>query len=333
MHVLAASHSRLSFVLPPSVAPPLLSSCCRCCSLFGSLPEYIYTLKTSTTPSYLNSQPGPAVGIYVDLYADSNITFEVALQSASGSAKPAAGSESAQQSQQHKATVRGGGSGKQGRSLQSNTGTATLTQSTAWPYDTGVSITLLMPASSVFDVALRIPSWVAAPTVAVTVNGVAWPVQGVPGTYLHLNQTWPAGPSSITYSLPMAFTAHNYTGHSQLAPFTRWGYTYGPILLAAETSDNSWNSTYDTIIMPQGTPLDPQNPQNWMTRMGAAGTSQYLWFNVTAPSQQVPAESGAAPSSSSTSAAAAPGASTSIFFKPYYAVQGDGEMFTVYPCF
>lgn len=110
----------------------------------------------------------------------------------------------------------------------------TLTVYTAFPYGEAVDIDIELPAGgATFDLALRMPSWLATAAVAVTVAGAAWPAAGVPGSYLHLARSWSAGTTRISLTLAMAITAHAYTGVTQLPPYVRYGYTYGPTLLAA----------------------------------------------------------------------------------------------------
>lgn len=235
------------------------ASCCegQGTRLFGSLPEYIYTL--------LGPSPGPSTGLYLDLYADSAITFTVA--SAGGPT------------------------------------TATLTQDTAWPYGTSVVLTLTLAQATEFDLALRIPQWVAAASVPVTLNGAPWPQQGAPGTYLHLARTWAAGANTIALQLPMAFTAVRYEGASQLPPFQRWAYLFGPVLMAVE---GAWNSTLGALVMPQpgGVPLDPAAPAQWLAPLGDGNP---LHFGVSG----------------------APGWTA----LPYFEVQKADEVFSVFPHF
>jgi hypothetical protein len=180
-------------------------------------------------------------------------------------------------------------------------GIATLTQSTQWPYGTSVSLKLNMPAAGLLDLALRMPEWVAAPSVQVTVNGQAWSQAGAPASYLHIKQNWNAGANTISYELPMTFAAFNYTGYSQLPPYTRWGFKYGPVMLAAQ---GTWDSTVDALVMPQSANLDPSNPSAWMV---PAGDGNSLHFSVTG----------------------APG----VTFKPYFEIQTGEPNFDVFVCF
>jgi len=237
--------------------PSMHASCCegQGTRLFGSLPEYIYTLRGAPGGG------GAAAALYVDLFADSAIAFQ------------AAGGE------------------------------ATLLQDTAWPYGTLVQLTLTLPAAQEFDLALRVPAWVAAASVGVVVDGAPWPARGAPGTYLHLNKTWPAGASLVTFALPMGWQAVRYEGASQLPPFERWAYLYGPVLMAVQ---GGWNASLGAMVMPQpgGAPLDPAAPGEWLLPAGGGNT---LHFDVKG----------------------APGWGA----KPYYEVQGAEEVFSCFPHF
>lgn len=238
--------------------PSMHASCCegQGTRLFGSLPEYVYTLVTP-------SNDVPATGIYVDLYSASVINFMVA---------------------------------------NNNNGVSvTLEQQTNWPYDNNVKIIVTSPVNNLdLDIALRIPSWVASANVPITVNGQPWSSNGIPGTYLHIHQTWTTGASTIEFQLPMDFIVNPYNGHSQLPPYQRYGYQYGPILLSIE---GPWNQTVDSIVMPAS--LDPNSPSSWLV---PANDNNSLHWNIQ-------------------------NYNTTYLFKPYYEVQNDGELFTNYPCF
>ena len=182
----------------------------------------------------------------------------------------------------------------------------TLTVDTAWPYGTEVGATLSFPPGGApitgFEVVLRIPAWVAAPAggVVVEINGVEWPQRGTPGTYLHLSPTsWPAGSSSISLSLPMAWESIPYTGSSQLPPYTRAAFLYGPVLMAFE--GGVWNATVDALVMPAG--IDVAAPATWLSPSPDGNALHFV------------------------------GQAAGVTAKPYWEVQDAGELFTNYPCF
>ena len=132
-----------------------------------------------------------------------------------------------------------------------------LTTFTAFPYGDAVDIDVTLAAAASFDLALRMPAWLAAPAVAVTVGGAAWPAPGAPGSYLHLSRAWPAGTTRVSFSLPQAVRAHAYTGVTQLPPYARYGFTYGPTLLAAR---GGFNATLKSIALDK----DGAAPGTWM---------------------------------------------------------------------
>jgi hypothetical protein len=113
-------------------------------------------------------------------------------------------------------------------------GALNLTVDTAWPYGTAVTITVASsaPGGAAVDVALRMPSWVAAAAVPVSLNGAPAAYSGTPGSYLHISRAWGAA-DSLAFDLPMALAAHPYTGVSTLPGVVRYSYTFGPVLLAA----------------------------------------------------------------------------------------------------
>jgi DUF1680 family protein len=128
---------------------------------------------------------------------------------------------------------------------------------TAFPYGSAVDIDVTLPAAATLDLALRMPAWLAAPSIAVTVAGAAWPATGTPGSYLHVRRAWPAGTTRVSFALPMAVTPHLYTGVTQLPPYTRYGYTYGPTLLAAR---GGFNASLKSIAID----ADGAAPGDWM---------------------------------------------------------------------
>jgi len=148
-----------------------------------------------------------------------------------------------------------------------------LTLDTDFPNNGNVNITLLSVKEVVFDLFIRIPSWIDSKTrVSVNINGKAEETEGVPGSYFHIQQqTWNVHPTIISFSFPFTLTGHNYTGLTQVPSFSRAAVMYGPILLAAV---GRWNSTFGSIVMPNG--LDPLRPSDWLIPM----ENNSLIFNV-----------------------------------------------------
>ena len=142
---------------------------------------------------------------------------------------------------------------------------ASIAVATEFPYGSEVSIEVALTEPTALDLALRMPSWVAAPAVPVAVGGQPWAAPGTPGAYLHVSQTWPAGTTLVTFSLPMALTAHPYTGVTQLPPYSRYGFTYGPTLLAATPSaagsPGAFNKTLKGMVVPG---VRGAAPQEWL---------------------------------------------------------------------
>jgi len=57
----------------------------------------------------------------------------------------------------------------------------------------------------------------------------------------------------------MDFQVTYYTGFTQIPPYSRYAYEFGPILLAAM---GPWNNTVDALVMPSG--LNPLLPAVWL---------------------------------------------------------------------
>lgn len=102
--------------------------------------------------------------------------------------------------------------------------TVRLTETTAYPLDGAVRITLDgMGAEETFTLRLRIPTWAAGSTV--TADGETWDAPG--GQYFTIDRTWKDG-DSIELTIGIGY--HAWT-HERAASASVY---YGPILLAAE---------------------------------------------------------------------------------------------------
>jgi len=178
-------------------------------------------------------------------------------------------------------------------------GTA-LNMTTAFPADGRVDITYISQSAAArsFVVKLRMPSWVAATHVNVTVVGAAGHHEtfvGTPKTYLAIDRRWSPG-DRISFTLIMALHATRYTGLTVIAGHERYAVEYGPILLAAV--GGFWDDALNSMLIPGVS--QPLSPTMWL-RPGA----QPLQFVLASdPRWQ---------------------------WVPYYSVQE--ELFEVYPCF
>jgi hypothetical protein len=167
---------------------------------------------------------------------------------------------------------------------------------TLWPYDSAVTITVsaAAPSASAVDVALRIPSWVNSPVVSITLNGVANAYTGTPGSYLHISRVWGAS-DVMTFQLPMALNAHAYTGLTQLPPYQRYAYTFGPVLLAAT---GPYNTTLNSILIPGV--ANPALPDAFFVPVAG----NFLHWTV-----------------------------GNVLFQPAWEVNADNQLFSAYPAF
>ena len=106
----------------------------------------------------------------------------------------------------------------------------TLQQTTSFPFQPDVTLRLAtaQPLESVVHV--RIPGWATAP-VPLLVNGQQAAL-GQPGTFQAIRRTWADG-DTVSFTLPMALKATEYTGFDQIPGHRRYALEYGPILLAA----------------------------------------------------------------------------------------------------
>jgi DUF1680 family protein len=105
-----------------------------------------------------------------------------------------------------------------------------LLMETKFPYDKPVRLTISVDHPKSMKLRLRVPSW-ASGDMEVAVNNEK-PAAGKPGSYLTIDRTWSAG-DSIVFTLPISFAVTKYTGEDQIAGYSRYAVTYGPLLYAA----------------------------------------------------------------------------------------------------
>lgn len=114
----------------------------------------------------------------------------------------------------------------------------TITQETNFPESETSTLKLKLTKPSVFAVQVRYPQWVKAGDMVVRVNGKAQKINAQPGTYIILKREWKMG-DVITLNMPMHTTAEYLPDNSPYAAFL-----YGPIVLAAKTSDSNLDNLY-----------------------------------------------------------------------------------------
>lgn len=131
-----------------------------------------------------------------------------------------------------------------------------LTIDTKWPYDAAVSMRIhSLAVPQTFTVSMRVPSWVAQASIDVRVGSDHY--NGKRGTYLNITREWHNN-DNVTFSLDAQLSSTLYTGLTQIKPFKRYAFEYGPVLLAVT---GPWNSTIDSIHVPG---VDGASPQDWM---------------------------------------------------------------------
>jgi len=168
-------------------------------------------------PEYIFSTLPGGGGVYVNVYAPASITADV-----------------------------GGGDA-----------TVNVTVETLFPYGAAVRVTVTPSAPAAFDVALRMPGWLSAPTLRITVDGGRTPaLEGARGAYLHVSRQWPAAATTFDFSLDAALVPHAYTGVTAVPPFVRFAYTFGAVLLAV-VGDGAWNATARVMVLRGADPLTP----------------------------------------------------------------------------
>lgn len=245
-----------------------ITTCCegQGTRLHGSLPEHVFSLINAAAGG---AEAAPVAGVAVDVYAAASITFAVAAADGGGAAA----------------------------------GVATVAVDSSFPYasdaaGTSATVTLkLAPPSLRFKLSLRVPAWVAAPAVNVTLNGEVV-ASAAAGSYATLERRWRDG-DRLALSLPMELRATYYVGKNQVAGTQRWAYEYGPTLLAARpTAEGAWDTKKDCLVI-KG--VKPGNPAEWL-RADPAKPMRFV-----------------------------PTAAANVDFVPYFEL--DDEQMTVYPCY
>lgn len=127
-----------------------------------------------------------------------------------------------------------------------------LAQSTQFPYDPNVALTVALPSPVKLNLRIRIPSWASAP-VDIYVNEKKT-ATGKPGTYVSLNRKWNDS-DRITFTLPMQIKTTRYEGKDAQPDTERYAAEYGPILLASIDEIGLPHFADATNLVP-----DPEHP-------------------------------------------------------------------------
>jgi hypothetical protein len=178
----------------------------------------------------------------------------------------------------------------------------TVEVQTSWPADSAVRVVVTaavaLPVGD-FELALRVPAWVAGGQVTITADGAPAGIYAA-GTYAVFSRAWSRlGAAVFEFALPMALSAHIYKGETQIAPFSRAAFMFGPFLLAAE---GAWRNDTDCIHI-EG--VDPSTPAAWLAPDGGNPGALPPRFFVSG---------------------------SNVTLVPYFDIPS-GERFTVYPCF
>lgn len=192
----------------------------------------------------------------------------------------------------------------------------TVTVSTNWPFDTRVDVLVSSDSTggprsgTLLTVALRMPAWAQpASGIPILVDGTAQST-GAPGSYALIDLSLPASGSAVNVSFPLvaAPVAIPYTGVTQIAPWSRYAYTFGPFVLAAV---GGWDTALNCGVINGSTVsgFDPLKPEVWLNAPPGtpAGALPALNAGGDFTIQGVPA----------------------VVLRPYFRV--DDEAFTVFP--
>jgi DUF1680 family protein len=153
-----------------------------CCGvgtkIFGSLPEYIYTMSEDE--------------VSVDIFAQSVLRW------------------------------------------RHNAETVNISMETNFPYDNNVRIRMgigpvVKYKTHQFRLKIRVPSYAKCP-MSVYINGRIGATSD-PGTYIIISRAWADG-DVVEFTVPMELTRTLYKGVAEVEGYDRYGYMYGPVLMA-----------------------------------------------------------------------------------------------------
>ena len=100
---------------------------------------------------------------------------------------------------------------------------ARITETTRYPFEEQVSLTIHLPQPARFPLYLRVPSWCAAP--AVLVNAKRSDVAEAAGKMLRLEREWREG-DTIVLDMPMSVRVQRWTNNRDTASVSRGPLTY-----------------------------------------------------------------------------------------------------------
>ncbi|MCC3160407.1 glycoside hydrolase family 127 protein [Hymenobacter sp. 15J16-1T3B] len=129
-----------------------------------------------------------------------------------------------------------------------------LKQTTNYPWDGAVQLTVEQAPKAAFSLFLRVPAW--ADGAKVLVNGKAQAGTLTPGTYAEINRSWKSG-DQVELSLPMPA---QLVEANPLVEETRnqVAVKRGPIVYCLETKDFPAGQPLSALTIPAGAQLTPQ---------------------------------------------------------------------------
>lgn len=107
--------------------------------------------------------------------------------------------------------------------------TVTITETTNYPFDESVSLTVATDGDVDFPLYLRVPAWAAGATL--TVNGEAQAVANAEGRYIRVNRSWKNG-DQVELTLPMNLSARCYPRNKSSV-----SVNYGPLTLSLKIDE------------------------------------------------------------------------------------------------
>ena len=107
--------------------------------------------------------------------------------------------------------------------------TVTIEETTNYPFDEAINLTIHTDGDVAFPLYLRIPAW--AKDATVTINGEESSTKAEAGRYVCINRTWKNG-DTVGLTLPMTLTSRRWTANNNSISFN-----YGPLTLSLKITE------------------------------------------------------------------------------------------------
>lgn len=129
-----------------------------------------------------------------------------------------------------------------------------LRQETSFPDEPTTKLTIECEEPTKFTLKIRYPAWVADQNLTIRINGEQHPVGGEPGTYVAIDRTWRDG-DTVEIETPMHIAVESLPHVDEYVAIE-----YGPVVLAAKTSEDDLDGLFGGTQRREHIALGPLKP-------------------------------------------------------------------------